>query len=248
MDLVIDIGNSRTKMALFLGSRMVRSDVSATGDVAAITAFIGDDRIARSAMGSVANEDPVLIDHLRSIAPLLIITGSTPTPLRLNYTLPATLGADRLANAVGAANFFPGRAVLAIDLGTCVTYDVVDASGVYHGGIISPGLRMRAKAMHAYSARLPEVDPPENTTLIGTSTEESLASGAHHGVRAELRTLIEEIGQQHADLAVVLTGGDAPRFARALENGIFAHPFLTLFGLHAILEHITSAGDTAIAG
>ena len=248
IDLVLDIGNSRTKLALFAGGKLLRAGVAANGDAAAITAFVGTERIARIALGSVAREDAMLLEQLGSIAPVTIITGATASPLHNAYSSPTTLGVDRLANAVGAARMFPGRAVLAIDLGTCVTYDVVDANGAYCGGIISPGLRMRAQAMHAYSARLPEVDPAENTPLIGRDSDESLSSGAHHGLRAELKALIAEIGQQHADLAVVLTGGDAPRFERALENGIFAHPYLTLLGLHAILEHTTSAAAGAAAG
>ncbi len=235
-DLVLDIGNSRTKAGLFKDARFERNGVFANGDETALAAFVADEKVARIAIGSVARKDVALMTALEHIAPVTVINGNSPSPLRSAYTTPATLGADRLANAVGAWKMFPDRAALAIDLGTCVTYDLVDAHGNYLGGLISPGLRMRARAMHTFSARLPEVDLSETTALIGQSTAECLASGAHHGLRAELRSLIAELGQQHPGLAVVLTGGDAPRFARALENGIFAHPFLTLLGLHALLD------------
>jgi type III pantothenate kinase len=232
--LVLDIGNSRTKLGLFSGDRPIRWGHAPNGDVGAVRAFLAQAPVANIVVGSVARQDPALLEGLSAFGPVQVISGDSPSPLRSAYATPNTLGVDRSANAVGGVQLFPGRAVLVIDLGTCVTYDVVDAKGTFLGGVISPGLRMRAKAMNAYSARLPLVDPLEDAPLIGLSTAECLASGAHHGLRAELKTLIAEVGQQHPGLAVVLTGGDAPRFARALENGIFAHPFLTLLGLHAL--------------
>lgn len=237
MDLVLDIGNTRIKAGLFQGAELLRTGHVAHGDLAGLKAFADRSPVERIAVGSVAREDQVLLGALGSWAPTVVIAGDHPSPLRMAYRTPTTLGVDRLANAVAVAHLFPGRAALAIDLGTCVTYDHVDAAGTYRGGSISPGLRMRARAMHAHSARLPLVAPPEQPAAIGLSTEESLAAGVHHGLRAELKTLIAEARQQAPDLAVVLTGGDAPRFARALENGIFAHPTLTLLGLHALLGH-----------
>ena len=246
--LVLDIGNSRTKAGLFANGRLVRAGHLPDGDGVAARAFLGDDRVDRIVVGSVGAEAPDLVTTLASIAPVHVIHGDSPSPLKSAYLTMNTLGVDRLANAVAANRLFPDRPVLAIDLGTCVTYDVVDASGTFLGGSISPGFHMRAQAMHAYSARLPLVEPSENVSLIGRSTEECLASGAHHGLLAELRSLIVAFGQQQPRLAVVLTGGDAPRFARALENGIFAHPFLTLLGLHALSLHDRSFPRSAAAG
>jgi type III pantothenate kinase len=168
--------------------------------------------------------------------------------LRTAYRTPVTLGVDRLANALGAVSLFPGRAVIAVDLGTCITYDVVDAEGCYAGGLITPGMRMRAKAMNAYSARLPLVRPTGEPPLIGTDTEGSLLAGVHHGVRAELQGLIADLGQGSHRCAVVLTGGDAPRFTKALKSGIFADPLLTLRGLHALLIHHRSMAHPAPPG
>jgi type III pantothenate kinase len=131
----------------------------------------------------------------------------------------------------------PNRPVLVIDAGTCITYDIVEADGTYSGGAIGPGLMLRAKAMHEYSARLPLVVPGEGTPLLGTTTEQSLASGIHHGMVGEIQGFITALGYQRPQMAVVLTGGDGLRFARALKSGIFALPLLTLQGLHEILEH-----------
>ena len=237
MHLIIDVGNSRTKLGFFDAHGLTRQGVVDNGDATALLAWIGVDVPERIAWGSVGAPNDVLLDRLRSMAPTLVITGATPSPMRSLYTTPATLGADRLANAVAAAAMFPARSVLAIDLGTCITYDLVRADGTYIGGAITPGQRMRAKAMNAYSARLPLVDPGPEPTLFGSSTHEALESGLHHGVLGEIKAFIAAAGHHSDAPCVVLTGGDALRFARALKSGIFAHPFLTLEGYHLILLH-----------
>ncbi|MBL7982649.1 MAG: type III pantothenate kinase [Flavobacteriales bacterium] len=237
LDLVLDVGNTRTKVGLFRGRRLLRAGVMRSGDDGALKEFMSGDRPDRIALGSVAAPDPNWEVHLRTIAPTFLLTGGSSAPLSSTYATPLTLGVDRLANAVGAKAMFPGRPVLAIDLGTCVTYDVVSADGVYQGGAISPGMTMRSRAMNDHSARLPLVAPADDTALIGVDTKTSLASGVHFGIVHEIQGYIHHLAHQYPGMAVVLTGGDGLRFARALKSGIFAHPFLTLEGLHAILLH-----------
>ena len=236
-DLVLDVGNTRIKLALFHGERVLRAGTMANGDRTALQQFIAEDRPGYAVIGSVAHTDEGFIEHLRTISPVLVVTGATPTPIRLRYETPLTLGVDRIANALGAVRRFPGRPVLAIDLGTCITYDLVLADGVYAGGAITPGLRMRARAMHEYSARLPIVEPSAEPDPLGMSTQGSLEAGLHHGIIGEVEGFIKRYTHGSVDTAVVLTGGDALRFTRGLKNGIFALPFLTLEGLHAILDH-----------
>lgn len=237
MDLVIDIGNTRTKLALFDGERVVEFRNVSQNEHDAVLATAKGWQPRRCALGSVARDEPELVRELERIAPVLVINGATPAPLQNAYCTSLTLGADRLANAVAAAACFPGRASLAIDLGTCITYDLVDADGIYRGGAISPGLTMRAQAMHAYSARLPIVDSEGAVETFASSTTDSLRSGITHGVLHEVRGFIHAHMHQATDSAVVLTGGDAPRMIRALKSGIFAHPFLTLEGYRLILAH-----------
>ncbi len=244
---MLDVGNSRTKMGLFQGGRQVAAGVGGNGDMAAVRAFTQDQEVVAVAMGSTAAPDPGFQQALEAIAPVLVIHGATPAPIHSAYGSPLTLGADRLANAVAAVQHFPGRPVLVFDLGTCLTYDLCLADGTYVGGGISPGLRMRAQAMNTYSARLPLVDPMERPEQLGTSTEASLAAGMYYGMLGELEGHIRRLAQQHAPLAVVLTGGDALRFVRGLESGIFALPYLTLEGYHALLEHHRTLGHAPAA-
>ncbi len=235
--LVLDVGNTRTKLALFRNGEAVRTGHSAHGDTAAVATFLGGARPTAVVAGSVAMHDEAFAAYLNGVAPLLVVRGDTPAPVVNAYGTAASLGADRLANAVAATRRFPGRPALAIDLGTCITYDVVETDGRYAGGAISPGMRMRAQAMNTYSARLPLVFPEQEPQLLGTSTTGSLEAGVFHGVVAELHGFIAAYGYERPGMAVVLTGGDAPRFMGALKSGIFAHPLLTLEGLYAILVH-----------
>ena len=180
---------------------------------------------AAVAIGSTAKVDTVLLEAMGKLAPVLVLDGNSASPLLNGYGTPATLGADRLANATAA------------DAGTCITYDLVNADGTYAGGAISPGMEMRAMAMHAYSARLPKVEVSGVVAELGTTTRSSLESGIQFGILGEMHEFIRRYGHESAAMVVVLTGGDGLRFANALENGIFAIPFLTLEGYYALLQH-----------
>ena len=242
LDLVLDVGNTRTKAALFEQGSAVRHTTFPHGDGDALLRFLGEARPAGIVRASVAAPDPAFDAVLDTLGPVLEVRGDTGAPVEVGIDTPATLGADRLANAAALATGFAGRAALAIDAGTCITYDLVDAGGTFRGGAISPGMAMRARAMHAYSARLPEVVPGDKVPLVGRDTAGALAAGVFHGIRLEMAGMIEVLGHEHPGLAVVLTGGDGLRFARALKSGIFADPLLTLRGLHAILAHHRGGG------
>lgn len=235
-DLVIDVGNSRTKIGWARNGRIERWIVTDRIEAGQLDRRL-DDSPQAVVIGSVGVPVEDLVAEIENKVAVLNVTGTTPLPIGNDYSTPNSLGVDRIANAVGAWKMFPQRPLLVIDAGTCITYDLVE-NGRFAGGAISPGRRMRAQAMHAYSARLPLVDPIENVPLIGRSTEDALASGVHHGMVQEMRGMIEGFGHQRGDMAVILTGGDALSAARALKSGIFAHPLLTLEGLHAILLHV----------
>ena len=154
------------------------------------------------------------------------------------YDTPASLGLDRLAAALGAWYLASRKAALAIDLGTCVTYDLVDEKGVYRGGAISPGLKMRAKAMHAFTASLPEIELGSVPgSLLGTSTDSCLKIGVWTGLNFELKGFIEAYRVNFPEISIYLCGGDAESFDSLAKDHIFVVPNLVLIGLNCILNH-----------
>jgi type III pantothenate kinase len=237
MELIIDVGNTRVKMAQFEGGRPVRVERYPHLGIGAVRTFLEGRVPQRIGVASVGVDIASAAGELGGLAPVTLIDAQSPLPIRSAYDTPLTLGIDRAANAVAAHRRFPGRAVLAIDAGSCITYDLVDADGVFQGGAISPGLQMRVRCMHAYSARLPMVALDGPHPLIARSTEDALRSGVLHGTLGELRAMIEAFVSGAPDAAVVITGGDGLWAARALKSGIFAVPWLTLEGLHEILRH-----------
>lgn len=238
MELIIDIGNTRAKLAWFNGARLLRLAHAPHATEEELLARAAETPVEAIGIGSVGADASVLAARLRAMAPVLLITGETPAPIRNAYATQATLGADRWANAVAAAGLFPGRAALAIDAGSCITYDVVEPNGQYAGGAIAPGLAMRARAMHAYSARLPQVSPIDPLpAAFARSTREALLSGVGHGTLHECHGFIADFRRANPGGAVVLAGGDGLHLARGLKSGIFAHPYLTLEGYRRILHH-----------
>jgi type III pantothenate kinase len=163
--------------------------------------------------------------------------------LRNAYATPQTLGADRLAGAVGAAYLRPGQPTLILDAGTALKLDLVTADGTYHGGSIAPGLRMRLRALHTFTGRLPLIelpDPAALVQLIGDSTASSMLSGVLNGAAAEVTGLVADYRQRYPGLGLVLTGGDAPYLQPHLAPAlglIFVVPELVLVGLDRILRH-----------
>jgi len=246
MELIIDVGNTRVKMALFEAGRPVRVERSPQLEMGCVRAFLAGRVPQRIGVASVGADIAAAALELGALAPVTLIDARSPLPIRSAYDTPLTLGIDRAANAVAAHRRFPGRAVLAIDAGSCITYDLVDANGVFQGGAISPGLQMRVRSMHTYSARLPMVCLDGAPPLVARSTQDALRSGVLHGTLGELQSMIEGFAHAAADPAVVITGGDGLWAARALKSGIFAVPWLTLEGLHAILRH--PAPPAVVAG
>ena len=171
-----------------------------------------------------------------SFKPYLEVSSQTRLPIRLNYDTPQTLGSDRIAAAVGAWIQFPERNILIIDGGTCITYDIVTSDGYFQGGIISPGLNTRYRAMNAFTSGLPLLEPSElkGDHLEGKSTEECMKIGAQMGLNFEINGILESFNKKYDRLQVVMTGGLLPSFESKLKAPIFASSKIVLEGLHAI--------------
>ena len=235
MDLILDIGNTRTKVAEFLNEGIHKLHVFENGDKKALDDIyrLNPQSILVSSNNGAAFELP---SHWKDKKTLLF-SDQTPLPIHNAYTTPATLGKDRLAAAVGAHFLWPNKNVLILDCGTCVTADIITASGTYLGGSISPGLTMRYKAMHQLTGSLPLIEHQAITEPIGNSTEKSIKSGAYFGLLYELEGRINHYQGIFDELHTVLCGGDATYFVNSLKYRIFANQNLVLIGLNQILKH-----------
>ena len=169
--------------------------------------------------------------------PLLRLDADTALPVENLYETPRTLGYDRIAAVVGAHERCPNRDILVIDAGTCITYELIDAAGRYHGGNISPGLQMRLKALHAFTGKLPLVSAKGRTLSIGKDTDTAIRAGVLQGIAYEISGYIERLTEKYPQLLVFLTGGDDFSFDTKLKNVIFADRFLVLKGLNRILNY-----------
>jgi len=239
LNLVLDIGNSRTKVAIFSPGEMVRSfafdDLSLNGLKKLMEDFPGTERAILSSVASVPTQ---VIDYLTNTFPAFLkLNSRTPLPITNGYRTPETLGLDRLAAAVGARVLFPDKDLLVIDAGTAVTFDLIEHSGVFMGGNISPGLRSRFRALNEFTRDLPLVEEEDHWPLIGQTTEEAIRAGVLNGMVLEMDGMIDLMKKKYPEIQSVLTGGDAGFFERRLKNHIFAKFEVTLIGLNRILEY-----------
>lgn len=236
MNLIVDIGNSTAKAAVFKDGEMVlrkRLNANLEDGIAMIVEEFDIDACAYSSVGKVRPELDEAIKHM--VPEVFHVTGETATPLICDYLTPETLGADRLAAAVGAAYCCPGHDLLIVDAGTCITYDYVSASGHYLGGNISLGMGMRLRALHEQTARLPLVSAEGEAPLIGRNTQQAIRTGVIRGMDYEIKSYIRDMRQQHADARVFLTGGNGYRFAQEYE--VERNDALVEIGLNCILEY-----------
>lgn len=243
MNLTIDIGNTRVKTAVFEGKNLLEVkafDKSAFEEE--VRGVLNRNPIIRQAIissvaESAANYESVLVDHVR----VFHLDQYLSLNFRSKYDDRSKLGADRKALIAAAVTNYPAQNVLVIDMGSCVTYDMVDCSGLHRGGGISPGWQMRLNAMHTFTGRLPQLSTMEDTTdkkeVTGTNTHQAMFNSTFFGLLAEIDLRIEHYKSEFPDLTVILTGGDAQSFSVRLKNRIFAHSNFLLEGLNALLEH-----------
>lgn len=235
MNLVIDLGNTRVKAALFKGRELIEMKVyPSINELSNDKLFYS--KAERCLVGSVMGSFHYIADILSDIKGLDCHSTVRPSPLKNLYKNGDTLGSDRLAASVGAYSLYPNKNVLVIDSGTCLKFNFTNEKNEFLGGAISPGLQMRFKALQHFTDKLPLIPFNENfDKLIGQTTEESILSGVINGILQETDGVINEYKKQYPDLTIVITGGDTDFFAKRLKNCIFAHPHLVLTGLNETL-------------
>ncbi|PKQ43867.1 type III pantothenate kinase [Confluentibacter flavum] len=238
MNLIIDIGNSFVKLAVFQGNELVvkkniKPDVIVKHIDILRKEYNNIEKAIISSVGKLKEKD---LAYLKKNFDLIELNSKTTVPFVNLYETPNTLGLDRIALVSASMKHFPNNNVLIIDAGTCITYDFVTANNDYLGGAISPGISMRYKSLHNLTANLPllEKEIPEN--IIGNSTNSSIHSGVINGVLKEIDGNIETYQQKYSDLTIILTGGDANFLSKQLKSSIFANSNFLLEGLNYILQ------------
>ncbi|WP_430930952.1 type III pantothenate kinase [Robiginitalea biformata] len=239
MNLVIDAGNTQIKLGVFSEGRLLHVETtvedSFTDRIKSL--FNSYPGIGHAILASVGHLEKCYTDALTVFCPVHVVGARTRLPYRNSYATTQTLGADRMALATAAFYRFHKENCLVIDAGSCITYDFVNDYGEFLGGAISPGLKMRYRALNAFTARLPLLEPEEPLHLVGNATVSSMHSGVVNGLLLELDGVIDQYKSRYSDLTVILTGGDAQFLSNRLKNTIFALPNFLLEGLNQLLEY-----------
>jgi type III pantothenate kinase len=237
LNLIIDIGNTRVKAALFKENQLFELRIfDSVSELLSDLSFIK--QAQNAIIGSVVEDLTLFNSALNSVIPTLTFTHQTKIPLLNLYHSASTLGSDRLAAAVGANMLYPSKDVLVIDAGTCIKYNFINSKNEYLGGAISPGLKMRFKSLEHFTSKLPLIELDENfDELIGRNTQNSILSGVLNGSIAEIDGLINDYVIQFPEIICILTGGDTEFLAKRLKNSIFTHQNLVLKGLNDILNY-----------
>ena len=236
MQLILDFGNTFQKCAVFDNENMV-SDVKfeniSLQDISDYSK--GFPLIKSCILSSVMNTPNDILEYLRSNYAFIELDSSTKVPIYNKYSTPETLGKDRLAAAVAVSKLAKNKAALSIDIGTAIKFDIVNSEKEYLGGSISPGLFLRFKALHTFTAKLPLVDYNNLHALIGSDTQSSILSGVMNGAIAEVNEFIEMYKSQYNGILIFITGGESIYFVNHIKSEIFAVSNLVLIGLNEIL-------------
>lgn len=237
MDLIVDIGNTRIKWAFFENEMIIADGVELKEFfLPKMKAQSEFNEISRIAVCSVNKIPEELLKFFSSVTTIFYVNADCILTFKSNYKSMTSLGADRLALVAAAQQEYPDDNCLIIDLGTCITYELKDAKGVYRGGVISPGCKSRYSAMYNDTHGLPKLKAKDLEIAIGETTEECMHIGVIEGVHQELIGFISHFSEIYEDLTVILTGGDAHFFEKKLKNSIFAHSNFLLKGIHSLLK------------
>jgi type III pantothenate kinase len=243
INLVVDVGNTYTKLAVFRQDELLHTGRFESLTTTELNNWIAEYGVQRLIISSVKTNVDDWQQTLQPQVPVTVFNRKMQAGIHNHYGTPETLGLDRLAAIIGAARLYPGQSALVIDGGTCITYDWIDARANYYGGSISPGLNMRYKALQHYTAALPLITADSSEAAgFGTDTASAMRTGVQNGIKYELEGFIRSFSEKEpGNLTVILSGGDSLFFDTLLKNSIFApsivhEPYLVLKGLNAAIQ------------
>ena len=236
MNLIVDAGNTRVKLAVFEKDTLVEVIFIDENELLSeIKKILKKYKSTAGIFSNVGFIAEYKMQKLQNLVNLLVLSSFTNVPFNNLYETVETLGVDRIALVAAAVKKYAKRNILIIDAGTCITFDFVNDQSEYLGGAISPGIEMRYKALHDFTSKLPLLEKKIAQNFIGMNTNESINSGVVNGVINELEGVISQYKNKYSDLTVVLTGGDTNFLAKQLKSSIFANQNFLLEGLNEIL-------------
>ncbi len=237
MNLIADIGNTSTKLAVYEGNRKVSAARINDLSCEEFENKLCDTRLKKVIVSSVKRLPHFVTDLLVSHIPFVhILSHKSKLPFRIEYETPETLGTDRIAGVAGGYQLFPGDDVLIIDAGTAITYDFLTGT-TYKGGNISPGIEMRFKALHKFTSRLPILSIRDNYNSPGRNTNDAILAGVINGSIYEINEYIRTFEKKHKNCKVILAGGDSEYLKDKLIRQITYMPDIVIDGLNYILEY-----------
>ena len=258
MLLAIDAGNTNVVFALVDGGDIrarwrIATDPRRTADeyVVWLNQLLELEGLGREAVSAVIigtvvpralHNLTVLANKYFGVEPLIAGQGDAAWPIALDVDEPQSVGADRALNAIAGHDRHKGDLVI-IDFGTATTFDVVDFSGAYKGGIIAPGINLSLDALVAAAAKLPRIaiEAPEDVSVVGRTTESQMLTGIYWGYVAMIEGLVArlkaEIGRP---VTVIATGGLAPLFERHGKLFDAVEPDLTIQGLRLLHQRVAA--------
>jgi len=234
--ICFDFGNTRLKAAVFTDGTLTEPVILKDHSVESIKVLTDQFHPQKTILSSVIDHDPKIEDHLSSVSAFHKLNHLSKLPFTTPVGRPEAIGADRLALAAAAVYFHFGKNNLVIGSGTCITYNFINKKNEFIGGSISPGLEMRLRSLHDYTAKLPYIKADWNVPLIGYDTNSNILSGVVIGMAKEIDGFIDAYAEKFGNFNSLLTGGDLAYFASHLKNKIFADPELIFKGLYAISE------------
>ena len=242
MNLIVDVGNTNVKLAVFKGNGIqekitIKNKYLVSNIKKLINKFPLIDRVV---VASVGRLDKSKLKVIESKLKVLYLDQKTKLPFTNSYKSPKTLGVDRIALVCASVQKYPDKNVLIIDAGTCITYDFITSKNEYLGGAISPGMNVRYKSLNNLTENLPLLESKVPISIIGMNTEESIHSGVVNGILLEIEGVIDAYKRNYEDLTVILTGGDSKFLSKQLKSSIFANSNFLLEGLNFILDYNTN--------
>ena len=234
--LCFDFGNTRLKIAFFQNAKLAEVIVIENDEITTITSILEKFDAQKTILSSVINHNPEIETLLAQKTKFHKLSHLSKLPFTAPVGKPETIGADRLALNAAAVYFFPKQHNLVIGMGSCITYNFINADHEFLGGGISPGMEMRMRSLNQFTAKLPIVKPDGNVPLVGYDTVTNILSGVVLGIAKEIDGFIDVYKERYGNFNVHLTGGDLVYLAPHLKNQIFADPELIFKGLYAISE------------